>query len=119
MPAALETNALGLALGGGGARGLCHIGVWRVLAELGVRPDLVSGTSMGGLVGAFLAAGYSAEDDTPDVDESPDAVTTIQLSTHELTRRAAGRQTADETAYHVQGDEELASRVLGALDVTP
>ncbi|WP_134774351.1 patatin-like phospholipase family protein [Ornithinimicrobium flavum] len=62
MPAALETNALGLALGGGGARGLCHIGVWRVLAELGVRPDLVSGTSMGGLVGAFLAAGYSADE---------------------------------------------------------
>ncbi|QFG70359.1 patatin [Ornithinimicrobium pratense] len=51
---------LGIALGGGGARGLCHIGVWRVLQELEVRPDLVSGTSMGGLVGAFIAAGYSA-----------------------------------------------------------
>lgn len=62
MPDSLETNTLGLALGGGGARGLCHIGVWRVLAELGVRPDLVSGTSMGGLVGAFLAAGYSADE---------------------------------------------------------
>lgn len=61
----------------------------------------------------------SAEDDSPDVDESPDAVTTIMLSTHELTRRAAGRQTAEETAYQVQGDEDLASRVLDALDVTP
>ena len=58
----LRTNSLGLALGGGGARGLCHIGVWRVLGELGARPDLVSGTSMGGLVGAFLAAGYSADE---------------------------------------------------------
>ncbi|WP_238348414.1 patatin-like phospholipase family protein [Ornithinimicrobium pratense] len=59
-PGALQTNLLGIALGGGGARGLCHIGVWRVLQELEVRPDLVSGTSMGGLVGAFIAAGYSA-----------------------------------------------------------
>ena len=41
------------------------------------------------------------------------------LSTHELTRRAAGRQSAEETAYQVQGDEDLASRVLDALDVTP
>lgn len=63
MPdAALHASPLGIALGGGGARGLCHIGVWRVLQELGVHPDVVSGTSMGGLVGAFLAAGYSADD---------------------------------------------------------
>ena len=58
----LQSNLLGIALGGGGARGLCHIGVWRVLEKLGVRPDLVSGTSMGGLVGAFIAAGYSADE---------------------------------------------------------
>lgn len=58
----LVADRLGLALGGGGARGLCHIGVWRVLEELGVRPDLVAGTSMGGLVGAFIAAGYSADE---------------------------------------------------------
>ncbi|GAA5163762.1 patatin-like phospholipase family protein [Ornithinimicrobium tianjinense] len=51
---------LGLALGGGGARGLCHIGVLGVLEELGIHPDVVSGTSMGGLVGAFVAAGYTA-----------------------------------------------------------
>lgn len=52
---------LGLALGGGGARGLCHIGVVRVLEELRIRPDVISGTSMGGLIGAFIAAGYDAE----------------------------------------------------------
>lgn len=52
---------LGLALGGGGARGLCHIGVVRVLEERGIRPDVVSGTSMGGLIGAFIAAGYDAD----------------------------------------------------------
>lgn len=52
---------IGLALGGGGARGLCHIGVVRVLEEIGLGVDVVSGTSMGGLIGAFIAAGYSAE----------------------------------------------------------
>lgn len=51
---------LGLVLGGGGARGLCHVGVLRVLEELEIHPDVISGTSMGGLVGAFVAAGYTA-----------------------------------------------------------
>lgn len=51
---------IGLVLGGGGARGLCHVGVMRVLEQLDIHPDVVSGTSMGGLVGAFVAAGYSA-----------------------------------------------------------
>lgn len=53
---------LGLALGGGGARGLCHIGVLRVLEDLHIRPEVISGTSMGGLIGAFVAAGYTAEE---------------------------------------------------------
>ncbi|GGM02109.1 patatin-like phospholipase family protein [Deinococcus aerophilus] len=52
----------GLVLGGGGARGLAHIGVWRVLEDAGLRPSVVAGTSMGGLVGAFVAAGYSGAD---------------------------------------------------------
>ncbi len=52
---------LGLVLGGGGARGAAHIGVLLELARLGVQPDLVVGTSIGGLLGALLAAGQSAE----------------------------------------------------------
>jgi predicted acylesterase/phospholipase RssA len=46
-------------LSGGGARGLAHIGVLRVLDSLGVRPKLVVGTSMGALVGALYAGGLS------------------------------------------------------------
>ena len=52
----------GLVLGGGGARGLAHVGVWRVLEEHGLTPGMLAGTSMGGLVGAFIAAGYSADE---------------------------------------------------------
>ena len=48
---------LGLALGGGAARGFAHIGVIQVLEEAGVRPDLVVGTSAGSLVAALYAHG--------------------------------------------------------------
>ena len=48
---------IGLALGSGGARGWCHIGVLRGLEELGVRPDVVCGCSMGAVVGAAHAGG--------------------------------------------------------------
>ena len=48
---------IGLALGGGSARGWAHIGVIRALEQAGVRPDVVCGTSIGALVGAAYAAG--------------------------------------------------------------
>ncbi len=51
---------LGLALGGGSARGFAHIGVLKALDQAGIRPDVIVGTSAGALVGAFAAAGMSA-----------------------------------------------------------
>jgi NTE family protein len=48
---------IGLALGGGAARGWAHVGVIRALEEAGIHPDLVCGTSVGALVGAAYAAG--------------------------------------------------------------
>lgn len=48
---------IGVALGSGGARGWCHIGVLRGLEEIGVAVDVVAGTSMGALVGAAWAGG--------------------------------------------------------------
>lgn len=50
---------IGLALGGGAARGFAHIGVIQVLEENGIRPDLVVGTSAGSVVAALYAAGHS------------------------------------------------------------
>ena len=50
---------LGLALGGGAARGFAHIGVIQVLEEAGIKPDLVAGTSAGSLVAALYASGKS------------------------------------------------------------
>jgi NTE family protein len=48
---------IGLALGSGSARGWAHIGAIRALEERGVKPDIICGTSVGALVGAFYAAG--------------------------------------------------------------
>jgi NTE family protein len=55
-------SRLGLVLGGGGARGLAHIGVLEVLEARGLRPAIVAGSSMGGLIGALWAAGLSARE---------------------------------------------------------
>ncbi len=51
----------GLALGGGGARGLAHIGVLEVLEEHGLKPTIVAGTSIGSIVGAFYCLHGSAQ----------------------------------------------------------
>lgn len=58
-PKALKPPRIGLALGGGAARGFAHIGVIQVLEEAGIRPDLVVGTSAGSLVAAMYASGKS------------------------------------------------------------
>jgi NTE family protein len=52
---------IGLALSGGGAKGLAHIGVLKVMEEAGLRPDLITGVSMGSIVGGLYALGYSAD----------------------------------------------------------
>src|SRR3954447_8056574 len=51
-----------LVLSGGGAKGLAHIGVLRVLDSLGIRPDLVVGSSMGAIIGAMYASGYQGRE---------------------------------------------------------
>lgn len=53
---------LGIALGGGGIRGLAHIPILSVLDDLDMLPTHIAGTSMGAIVGALYAAGMSAEE---------------------------------------------------------
>lgn len=55
----MKKPKVGLALGGGAARGLAHVGVLEVLHRAGVSVDLVAGTSAGALIGALYAAGMS------------------------------------------------------------
>jgi len=53
---------IGLALGGGGARGLAHVLMLEVFDELGVKPRRIAGTSIGAILGALYASGLSARD---------------------------------------------------------
>ena len=59
--AANHRPVIALVLGGGGLRGLAHIGVLQALEEAGIRPDLVVGTSAGALVGAAYASGKTPQ----------------------------------------------------------
>ncbi|MGV1870689.1 patatin-like phospholipase family protein [Agrobacterium rosae] len=51
-----------MALGGGGARGICHINIVEALDELGIRPTAIAGSSIGSIIGAGMAAGMSGRD---------------------------------------------------------
>lgn len=53
---------IGLALGGGGARGLAHLGVLKVLKREGIKIDYVSGVSMGSIIGSLFALGLDLEE---------------------------------------------------------
>ena len=55
-------HKIGLALGGGGARGLAHISVLEVLDELDCKPSVIAGTSIGAIIGALYASGISGKD---------------------------------------------------------
>ncbi len=55
-------RSFALALGGGGARGIAHIAVLEALDEMGEKPAVVAGTSIGALIGAAYAAGMSGKE---------------------------------------------------------
>ncbi len=71
---------IGIALGAGGARGLGHIVVLQALEELGIKPSIIAGTSIGAVIGAGFAAGLTTA-------QMKDAVEEIQTTTSERLRR--------------------------------
>ncbi len=76
---------IGLALGGGGAKGLAHIPMLEVLDELGVRPAQIAGTSIGAIIGVVYASGRSARE----IREGIEQLTTLPQSVSEA---FSGRQ---------------------------
>ncbi len=62
VAAAKERPKIGLALSGGGARGMAHVGVLKALEEKNIPIDYIAGTSMGSIVGGLYATGMSPED---------------------------------------------------------
>lgn len=53
---------IGLVLSGGGAKGMAHVGILKTLEEVGLRPDYIAGTSIGAIIGALYAMGYTADE---------------------------------------------------------
>lgn len=62
MEATPKPYKIGLALSGGGAKGFAHLGVFKLLEESGLKPNIISGTSAGSLMGVLFADGYSADE---------------------------------------------------------
>ena len=60
--ACLQAQTVGLVLSGGGAKGIAHIGIIKALEENNVPIDYVAGTSMGAIVGAWYAMGYTPDE---------------------------------------------------------
>jgi NTE family protein len=58
----VEAQKVAVVLSGGGAKGVCHIGVLKALEEARIPIDYIAGTSMGAIIGGLYAAGYSPED---------------------------------------------------------
>ncbi|MCJ7447318.1 MAG: patatin-like phospholipase family protein [Bacteroidales bacterium] len=56
-----ERPSVGLVLSGGGALGMAHVGVIKVMEESGLRPDFITGVSMGSIVGGMYSIGYGAD----------------------------------------------------------
>jgi NTE family protein len=86
---AFHSNAqkVGLVLSGGGARGIAHIGTLKALEENNIPIDYITGTSMGGIVGAMYAAGYS-----------PSQIEKVALS-HEFQDWVTGRFSSDYSFF--------------------
>lgn len=57
-----KTSGIGITLSGGSARGFAHIGVLKALSEINVEPEIISGTSMGAMVGVLYAAGFTPDE---------------------------------------------------------
>jgi len=58
---AVKRPTVGVVLSGGGAKGIAHIGVLKILEEVGIPVDYIAGTSMGSIIGGLYATGYDAD----------------------------------------------------------
>jgi NTE family protein len=95
-----EDPKLVLVLSGGGARGIAHIGVIRVLEELHIAPDLIVGTSMGSIIGGLYAAGWSPDE----MEEIVRAIDWEQIFTDRVERKHRSfRRKQDDRPVMIQG----------------
>lgn len=98
---------IGIALSGGGARGLAHIGFLRRLEEENIQPDMVAGTSMGAVIAAFYALGYNSHEIEGFFRDEKDDI--IELFSNEPERKFVDnylKRIADRTMLEVELTED-------------
>ncbi|KAA9333137.1 patatin-like phospholipase family protein [Hymenobacter busanensis] len=100
-----SAQKVGLVLSGGGAKGLAHVGVLKVLEKNGIPVDYIVGTSMGSVVGALYSAGYS-----------PNEIEKIVLDP-EFQYWVSGKQSAEKTFNYITADPNPSALHVGlAID---
>ncbi|MCU0625842.1 MAG: patatin-like phospholipase family protein, partial [Gemmatimonadaceae bacterium] len=112
---ACRAGRIALVLPGGGVKGIAHIGVIQVLDSLGVRPDLVVGTSMGAIVGALYASGYTGIEIERLARQYPVA-SAVGLRARFRAPRALG--TAPALLIWEQGEASALQLAIGGADET-
>jgi len=82
---------IGYVFSGGGAKGMAHVGVLKVLEEVGLEPDYITGTSMGSIMGGLYSIGYSA-DEISNIIETVDwaSVLTNEIPANQVIMRRKG-----------------------------
>jgi hypothetical protein len=98
----LSRTKLGLALGAGGAKGYAHVGALRVLEDAGYTVDYVSGSSIGAMVGAWLALGHDSHE--------------IELERSRMAVAAAGGDADDGSVGGGDGERAAVAGVDVALE---
>lgn len=105
---------VGVALGGGGAKGIAHLAFLKKLDEKGIVPSAISGTSIGSLIGALYCAGQSANDILSFLDKLNEKTSTgkkrslfLKLTTASPTRRGEWMKRFIESILPVKTFEEL------------
>lgn len=115
-----ERPTVGVALSGGGAKGLAHIGVLRVLDAIGLQVDIVTGTSMGNIVGALYAIGYSPDE----IEQLSLTVDWSHVFSDDVPLRALGIEQKTWARTYIghiplrNGRPELPSGILAGQNVT-
>jgi NTE family protein len=114
----LARTKLGLALGAGGAKGYAHVGALQVLEEAGYTIDYVGGSSIGAMVGAYVALGMGAAeiDATLRAAFTPEAVADIfKLS---LSGQSTGRDTMERILRETTGERSFADTEIPFVAMT-
>jgi len=86
----MKSPRFGVALGGGGARGFAHLGVLQRLEELGLRPDIITGASMGALVGAVYTRTGAAAQAYQELDDLVESEPFKKLGLHLINVKGRG-----------------------------